>query len=73
MSHSRIRANYPISASKLVQRYASASMSDFLMSVANDKVDDETLRREDNRMLKGFLELLLITQPTTNADESILV
>ena len=58
MSHSRIRANYPISASKLVQRYASASMSDFLMSVANDKLDDETLLREDNRMLKVFLELL---------------
>ena len=58
MSHSRIRANYPISASKLVERYASASMSDFLMSVANDKLDDETLLREDNRMLKGFLELL---------------
>ena len=58
MSHGRIRANYPISASKLVQRYASASMSDFLMSVANDKLDDETLLREDNRMLKVFLELL---------------
>ena len=58
MSHRRIRANYPISASKLVQRYASASMSDFLMSVANDKLDDETLLREDNRMLKAFLELL---------------
>ena len=58
MSHSRIRANYPISASKLVQRYASASMSDFLMSVANDELDDETLLREDNRMLKTFLELL---------------
>ena len=58
MSHSRIRANYPISASKLVQRYASASMSDFLMSVTNDKLDDETLLREDNRMLKVFLELL---------------
>ena len=58
MSHSRIRANYPISASKLVQRYASASMSEFLMSVANDKLDDETLLREDNRMLKAFLELL---------------
>ena len=58
MSHSRIRANYPISASKLVQRYASASMSDFLMSVTNDKLDDETLLREDNRMLKAFLELL---------------
>ena len=58
MSHSRIRANYSISASKLVQRYASASMSDFLMSVANDELDDETLLREDYRMLKTFLELL---------------
>ena len=58
MSHGRIRANYPISASKLFQRYASASMSDFLMSVANDQLDDETLLREDNRMLNVFLELL---------------
>ena len=58
MPDNRVRINYPISASKLVQRYASASVSDFLMSVANEKVDDETLLREDNRMLKVFRELL---------------
>ena len=41
MSHNRVCVNYPISASKLVQLYASASVSDFLMSVPNDKLDDE--------------------------------
>ena len=61
MSHSRIRVNYPISASKLVKRYASASVSNFLMSVVNDKVDDETLLREDNLMIKVFRKLLRIT------------
>ena len=58
MPDNRVRINYAISASKLVQRYVSASVSDFLMSVANEKVDDETLLREDNRMLKVFRELL---------------
>ena len=58
MPDNRVRINYAISASKLVQRYASASVSDFLMSVANEKVDDETRLREDNRMLKVFRELL---------------
>ena len=58
MPDNRVRINYAISASKLVQRYASASVSDFLKSVANEKVDDETLLREDNRMLKVFRELL---------------
>ena len=61
MSHNRIRVNYPILASELVQRNAFAGVSDFSMSVADNEVDDETLLREHYRMLKVSGKLLRVT------------
>lgn len=53
--------NYPILASELVQHNASAGVSNFTMGVVDNEVDDETLLREDYRMLKAFGKLLGVT------------
>ena len=73
MSHNRVRVDYPISASKLVQCDASAGVSDPFMSVSDDELNNETLLREDYWMLEVFRELLRVSQSTTNTNESILV
>lgn len=53
-------------ASKLIQRYASARVNNFLMSITNGSLNYETFLQEDNhRMLKVFRELLCLPSLST--------